>query len=88
MGEEVLDSNNLVLIIIIMSVKRKIKQSEEINTTKEINQSVKEKQEILNNKMKEYKGLNFYEITQKMAKENYNENIDQDYINKVLNTQI
>ena len=43
---------------------------------------------ILNNKMKEYKGLNFYEITQKMAKENYNENIDQDYINKVLNTQI
>lgn len=69
-------------------VKRKIKQSEEINTTKEINQSVKEKQEILNNKMKEYKGLNFYEITQKMAKENYNENIDQDYINKVLNTQI
>jgi len=69
-------------------IKRKIKQNEEINTTVELNQSVKEKQEALKNKMKEYQNLNFYQITQKIAKENYNENIDEDYINKVLNTQL
>lgn len=69
-------------------VKRKVKQNEEINTTVELNQSVKEKQEALKNKMKEYQNLNFYQITQKIAKENYNENIDEDYINKVLNTQL
>lgn len=69
-------------------VKRKIKQAEIVNTTKEINQSVQEKQQALEEKMKNYKDLNFYQITQKIAKENYNENIDEDYINKVLNTQL
>lgn len=69
-------------------VKRKLKQSEVINTTKEINQSVQEKQEALEEKMKNYKDMNFYQITQKIAKENYNENIDEDYINKILNTQL
>ena len=38
--------------------------------------------------VKNVKRIRVDEITQKMAKENYNENIDQDYINKVLNTQI
>lgn len=69
-------------------IKRKIKKAEVVNTTVEINQSIQEKQQALEEKMNNYKNMNFYQITQKIARENYNENIDEDYINKVLNTQL
>lgn len=68
-------------------IKRNMKSIEE-NKNLEIANNIKEKQEILINKMKDYKGLSLIEITQKIAKDEYHEDFSEEYINKILNTKL
>ena len=62
-----------------------------INTTDkrldDISSNIKEKQSLLNDKMKSYNNLNFIQITQKIAKDEYHEEFTQEEINNVLNTK-
>lgn len=55
--------------------------------TKEIEKEMKEKQEELMKKMVKFKGLSFIEIIQKIAKDDYDTDFDQDYIYKILNSE-
>lgn len=63
-----------------------------INTSdkrlEDISSNIKEKQSILTDKMKSYNNLNFIQITQKIAKDEYHEEFSQEEINEVLNTNI
>lgn len=60
-----------------------------INTSEkkleEISENIKEKQNLLNDKMKDYNNLNFVQITQKIAKDEYHEDFSQEEINTILN---
>ena len=63
-----------------------------INTSEkkleEISENIKEKQNLLSDKMKDYNNMNFVQITQKIAKDEYHEDFSQEEINSILNTQV
>lgn len=67
-------------------IKRVAKSSEV--KMQEIANNIKEKQNVLNEKMNEFKGLSLIEITQKIAKRDYREEFSQEEINYILNTTI
>lgn len=60
-----------------------------INTTEkkleEISANIKEKQSLLADKMKSFNNMNFIQITQKIAKDEYHEDFSQEEINTILN---
>lgn len=62
-----------------------------INTTEkrleDISNNIKEKQSVLIDKMKDYNNLDFIQITQKIAKDEYHETFTKEEINEVLNTK-
>lgn len=57
-------------------------------TKEEVTESIQEKQDLLLEKMSDYKGLSFIEITQKIASKDYHQDFTQEEINSVLNTQL
>ena len=63
--------------------KKKTKELEE-----EISDDIIEKQSKLSERMKTFTGLSFIEITQKMARDDYNTEFTHEEINQVLNTKI
>ena len=63
-------------------------KSKDKEVTEAITEDVKEKQQRLNEQMKQFNGLSFIEITQKIAHDDYHTDIDEFYINKILNTSV
>lgn len=63
-------------------IKRVINTSEK--KLEDISSNIKEKQSVLQEKMKDYNNLNFIQITQKIAKDEYHEDFTQEEINEIL----
>lgn len=55
---------------------------------REITEDLKEKQEKLNEKMKGFENMNLIQVTQKIAKDDYNMEFSQEEINNILNTKV
>ena len=64
-----------------MNIKKKIDD-------KQIEENIKEQQELLNTRMDKYKGLSFMEVTLKIAKDEYHTDFTQEEVNSILNTQV
>lgn len=67
-------------------IKRKVLSSEK--RLHEISANIKEKQMALDEKMKAYTNMDFIQITQKIAKDEYHEEFSSEEINNILNTQL
>ena len=65
-----------------MKSKRVLEKQEEITA------DIKEQQEQLHNKMKGFENMNFIQITQKIAKDDYHMEFSQEEINNILNTKV
>lgn len=64
-----------------MNIKKKIDD-------KQIEENIKEQQELLNTRMDKYKGLSFMEVTLKIAKDEYHTDFTQEEVNSILNIQV
>ena len=65
-----------------------VKTNKDKEIQKEISEDIKEKQQKLHEQMKEFNGLNFIQITQKIAHDEYHQDFSHEEINKILNTQV
>ena len=68
--------------VLRMKSKRVLEKQEEITA------DIKEQQEQLHNKMKGFENMNFIQITQKIAKDDYHMEFSQEEINNILNTKV
>lgn len=68
-------------------IKRKYLERDE-KENERISLNMKEKQQVLHDRMDKYKNMDFIEITRQIAKTDYNTEFETEYINKVLNTKL